>query len=48
MMKEYRVRYNIGGYWYESVVWTSSSNAALLWAETIGGYNVAVINEDAK
>ena len=42
-MKEYRVRYNIGAYIYESVIWTSSSGAAMLWAETIGGYNVTVV-----
>lgn len=42
-MKKYTVRYNIGAYVYESVVWTSSSDAALLWVETIGGYNPSVV-----
>lgn len=44
-MKEYTVRYNIGAYIYESTVRTSSSNAALLWAESIGGYNPTVVKE---
>lgn len=43
MMKKYTVRYSIGSYYYESVVWTSSSAAALLWAEAIGGYNRSVV-----
>ena len=30
---------------YESVVRTSSSQAALLWAKAIGGYNVVVMSE---
>lgn len=46
-MKEYTVRYNIGVYIYESVVRTSSSHAAILWAEAIGGYNVSVVGEAA-
>lgn len=44
-MKEYTVRYNIGAYIYESTVRTSSSNAALLWAESIGGSNPTVVKE---
>lgn len=44
-MKEYTVRYSIGAYIYESVVKTSSSNAAILWAEALGGYNVTVVKE---
>ena len=44
-MKEYTVRYNIGAYVYESVVRTSSSQAALLWAEAIGGANPTVVKE---
>lgn len=44
-MKEYLVRYSIGAYVYESVVRTSSSNAALLWAESIGGANPTVVSE---
>ena len=44
-MKEYTVRYSIGAYIYESVIWTSSSHAAMLWAETIGGGNVTVVEE---
>lgn len=45
-MTEYRVRYNIGAYVYESVVWTSSSQAAILWANAIGGYNISVVGEE--
>lgn len=45
-MKEYTVRYSIGAYVYESVVKTSSSFAAMRWAETIGGSNVKVIGDD--
>ena len=42
-MKKYTVRYNIGAYYYESVIWTSSSVAAMLWVETIGGSNPYVV-----
>lgn len=45
-MKKYTVRYSIGIYWYESEVFTSSSNAAILWAENIGGHNVTVVKEE--
>jgi hypothetical protein len=45
MMKEYTVRYHLGAYVYESVVKTSSSRAALLWAESLGGYNAVVMKE---
>lgn len=44
-MKEYTVRYHLGAYVYESVVRTSSSHAALLWVEAIGGYNPVVMKE---
>jgi hypothetical protein len=44
-MKEYTVRYNIGAYIYESTVRTSSSQAAILWAKSIGGYNVSVVED---
>jgi len=44
-MKKFTVRYQIVSYWYESEVFTSSSNAAILWAENIGGHNVTVIKE---
>lgn len=44
-MKEYVVRYHLGAYVYESVVKTSSSQAALLWAEAIGGYKSVVVGE---
>lgn len=44
-MKEYTVRYHLGAYVYESVVRTSSSHAAMLWVEAIGGYNVSVVKE---
>jgi hypothetical protein len=44
-MKEYTVRYNIGSYIYESTVRTSSSQAAIFWAESIGGYNVSVVED---
>ncbi len=47
-MKEYTVRYSIGSYVYESVVRTSSSHAALLWAEAIGGHNPVVISESLE
>jgi hypothetical protein len=43
-MKEYTVRYSIGAYIYESVVRTLSSDAALLWAEAMGGYSVTVVS----
>lgn len=45
-MKKYTVRYTIGTYWYESEVFTSSSNAAILWAEKIGGHNAIVMKEE--
>lgn len=32
-MKEYTVRYSMGGYWYESKVCTDSTGAALYWAK---------------
>ena len=44
-MKEYTVRYSIGTYVYESTVRTSSSQAALLWAEAMGGSNATVVRE---
>ena len=44
-MKEYTVRYSIGAYVYESTVKTSSSHAAFLWAEALGGSNVTVVKE---
>lgn len=44
-MKEYTVRYNLGAYVYESKVSTSSSHAALMWVETIGGTNAKVVGE---
>lgn len=44
-MKEYLVRYSIGAYIYESTIRTSSSNAAMLWVETIGGSNPTVVYE---
>jgi hypothetical protein len=45
-VKKYTVSYRIGAYWYQSEVFTSSSNAAILWAENIGGHNVLVISEE--
>lgn len=42
-MTKYTIRYNIGAYIYESVIWTSSSAAAMLWVETIGGSNPYVL-----
>jgi hypothetical protein len=45
-VKKYTVRYSIGAYWYESEVFTSSSNAAILWAETIGGSNPMIMKEE--
>ena len=30
-MKNYRVRYSLGSFIYESEVWTDSSGAALYW-----------------
>ncbi len=45
-MKKYTVRYTIGAYWYQSEVFTSSSNAAMLWAEIIGGSNPMVVKEE--
>lgn len=47
-MKEYRVRYNIGAYIYESVIWTSSSGAAMLWVETIGGSNPTIVEDTVE
>lgn len=44
-MKEYTVRYSVGAYVYESKIWTSSSHAAMLWAEAIGGTNVTVVGD---
>jgi len=44
-VKEYTVRYHLGAYVYESVVRTSSSRAAMLWVEAIGGYNPVVMKE---
>lgn len=45
-MKKYTVRYSIGVYWYESEVFTTSSNAAILWAENIGGHNPMIMKEE--
>jgi hypothetical protein len=45
-MKKFTVRYRIGAYWYESEVFTASSNAAILWAENIGGHNAIVMKEE--
>jgi hypothetical protein len=45
-MKKFTVRYAIGVYWYQSEVFTDSSNAAMLWASKIGGYNVTVVKEE--
>lgn len=45
-MKKYTVRYIIGGYVYESVIHTSSSNGALLWVEAIGGTRPIVVKEE--
>lgn len=47
-MKKFTVRYNIGGYYYESVIWTSSSAAAMLWVETIGGHNPTVVEDPVE
>lgn len=48
-MKKFTVRYLIGMYWYESEVFTDSSNAAMLWAENIGGTRVTVtVREDVE
>jgi hypothetical protein len=44
-MKKFTIRYAIGVYWYESEVFTDSSNAAILWAEKIGGYNVSAVEQ---
>ena len=44
-MKEYVVRYYIGTCVYESVVKTTSSQAALLWAKAIGASIVVVLSE---
>lgn len=44
-MKEYTVRYSIGAYVYESKVSTSSSQAALLWVQAIGGVNTKIVGE---
>lgn len=45
-MKEYTVGYWIGAYYYESVVRTSSSQAAILWARAIGGTNIKFLGDD--
>lgn len=42
-MKEFVVRYSIGSYVYESAIRTSSSQAAILWANSIGGTNITVV-----
>lgn len=44
-MRKFTVRYAIGSYWYQSEVFTDSSNAAILWAEKIGGYGISVVSE---
>jgi hypothetical protein len=45
-MKKFTVRYLIGVYWYHSEVFTDSSNAAMLWAENIGGHHVSVVKQE--
>lgn len=45
-MKKFTVRYRIGGYWYQSEVFTDSSNAVILWVETIGGYSPSIVKEE--
>jgi len=49
-MKEYTytVRYHLGAYVYESVVKTSSSRAALLWAESLGDRYTAVVMKEVE
>jgi hypothetical protein len=43
-MKKYRVRYNWGNRYYESEVWTNSSDSALIWAtEVLRGYNPVIV-----
>jgi hypothetical protein len=45
-MRKFTVRYAIGAYWYQSEVFTSQTNGAILWAEKIGGYNITVVKEE--
>lgn len=41
--KTFVVSYSIGSYKYESDVRTSSSQAAILWAEALGATNITVL-----
>jgi hypothetical protein len=45
-MKTFVLSYSIGAYVYESDVRTSSSQAAMLWAEALGAKNIRVIREE--
>jgi len=47
-MKKYTVSYRIGAYWYQSEVFTSSSDAAMQWAKNIGGHNAIVVKEEEE
>ena len=43
-MKLFRVRYNWGNRYYESEVYTDSSEAALVWAtEVLRGHNTSIV-----
>ena len=41
--KTFVVSYSIGSYRYESEVRTSSSQAAILWAENFGATNITIL-----
>lgn len=45
-MKKYTVAYQIASYYYESEIRTSSSAAAFLWVDKIGGYNAYIVKEE--
>ena len=43
-MKLFRVRYNWGNRWYESEVYTDSSDSAYIWVtEVLRGHNPTVL-----
>lgn len=47
-MKDYIVRYSLGGYVYETEVRTSSSGAAIFWVATVINHStdISVVNND--
>ena len=46
-MKDYTIRYGIGAHVYETVVRTTSSHAAIMWAHFVLQATATVVKEEA-